>query len=126
MAPKLTKEMLRIDWKQSALDIHNLVRGLSPYISENKILKDVSICPSAWFMIKEKNGVEKRVKLQLTTIKKSQEKYNFKVETDNKTYLNIIISEMAISLLQLQVEGKKSISIHQFLNGYDLKNLEIL
>ncbi len=126
MAPKLTKEMLRIDWKQSALDIHNLVRGLSPYISENKILKDVSICPSAWFMIKEKNGVEKRVKLQLTTIKKSQKKYNFKVETDNKTYLNIIISEMLISLLQLQVEGKKSISIHQFLNGYDLKSLEIL
>ena len=33
---------------------------------------------------------------------------------------------MAISLLQLQVEGKKSISIDQFLNGYDLKNLEIL
>ena len=58
MAPKLTKEMLRTDWKQSALDIHNLVRG--PFLHfENKILKDVSICPSAWFMIKEKMELKK-------------------------------------------------------------------
>ena len=34
-APKLTKELLKIDWNKSAVDIHNLVRGLSPFLDNN-------------------------------------------------------------------------------------------
>ena len=32
-APKITKETCQIDWNKSAKEIHNLVRGLSPYPS---------------------------------------------------------------------------------------------
>ena len=45
-AEKLQKEEFKIDWTKTALEIHNLVRGLSPYIENNLILKDISICPS--------------------------------------------------------------------------------
>jgi methionyl-tRNA formyltransferase len=30
-APKITKEICKINWSNSAVEIHNLVRGLSPY-----------------------------------------------------------------------------------------------
>ena len=42
---KLTKELTKINWKNDVKEIHNLVRGLSPFLSENEILKDISICP---------------------------------------------------------------------------------
>ncbi len=30
-APKINKETCKINWDKSALEIHNLIRGLSPY-----------------------------------------------------------------------------------------------
>jgi len=43
-APKLTKEMGKIDWNKSAREIHNLIRGLTPWpkaytLVDGKILK---------------------------------------------------------------------------------------
>ena len=58
---KLTKELTKINWKNDAKEIHNLVRGLSPFLSENEILKDISICPSAGFILQTK--MEKRYEL---------------------------------------------------------------
>ncbi len=40
-APKITKEICLIDWNKSAIEIHNLVRGLSPH-------------PAAFFIYNEK------------------------------------------------------------------------
>ena len=34
-APKINTQITRINWNDSLLDINNLVRGLSPYISNN-------------------------------------------------------------------------------------------
>ena len=42
-APKISKEICKIDWNQSAQNIHNLVRGLSPLMNQNTILNNVSI-----------------------------------------------------------------------------------
>ena len=46
-APKLTKELGKIDWRKEAQTIHNLVRGLQPWPSaytvyQNKLLKILS------------------------------------------------------------------------------------
>ena len=57
-APKLTKELLKIDWGRSANDIHNLIRGLSPFLDSQTKLKDVAICPSAWFTLQDEEGVQ--------------------------------------------------------------------
>lgn len=116
-APKLTKELLKIDWNKSAEDIHNLIRGLSPYIDNNTRLKDVAICPSAWFVLQDENGNQKRIKAHLSKIIESDSKEILSLETDNKTYLNIITSKNAISILNLQAEGKNPMTIQQFLQG---------
>lgn len=50
-APKLTKEMGRIDWNKSAQEIHNQIRGLQPWPGafthyEGKLLKILEAQPS--------------------------------------------------------------------------------
>ncbi|MEC7646051.1 MAG: methionyl-tRNA formyltransferase [Bacteroidota bacterium] len=116
-APKLTKELLKIDWSKSAIQIHNLVRGLSPFLDEKTMLKDVAICPSAWFFLEEKDNHKKRVKLHLSEVVKSKSEKLLEIQTDNKNYLHINTKKDAISILNLQVEGKKPMTIQQFLQG---------
>ena len=116
-APKLTKELLKIDWHKPASDIHNLVRGLSPYLDDNTLLKDVAICPSAFFYLNYPGGNNKRIKVHLTEIIKSQSNDLLQIKTDNKSYLHIITKKNIISILNLQVEGKNPVTIKQFLHG---------
>ena len=116
-APKLTKEILKIDWTKSAKEIHNLVRGLSPFLDNNTKLKDVSICPSAWFILQDYNGNQKRIKVHLSEVINIQSDDALCIKTDNKTYLHIITTENAIAILNLQAEGKNPMTIQQFLQG---------
>ena len=119
-APKLTKDLLKVDWDQSAINIHNLVRGLSPFLDNNTKLKDVTICPSAWFFLEEKTGDQKRIKLHLTEVVETKSKNILAIETDNKTYLHIITNNNAISILNLQIEGKNPMTIQEFLRGKEI------
>ena len=116
-APKLTKELLKIDWNKSANEIHNLVRGLSPFLDNNTKLKDVAICPSAWFTLQDDNGIQKRIKLHLSDVVSSNSDKLHSIKTDNKTYLHIITNKNAIAILNLQAEGKNPMTIQQFLQG---------
>lgn len=113
-APKLTKELLKIDWTKSANEIHNLVRGLSP-LDGNTILKDITICPSAWFLLEKTN--KKRIKLHKTEVIKSNTQNEIEIKTDNKSYLHIVTRKDSLAILHLQVEGKKPMKIKQFLQG---------
>ena len=121
-APKLTKELLKIDWERSANDIHNLIRGLSPFLDNQTKLKDVAICPSAWFALQDENGLQKRIKVHLSEVVKSESKQLTSIKTDNKSYLNIVTSNNEISILNLQAEGKKPMTIEQFLQGNKITN----
>ena len=116
-APKLTKELLKIDWNKAANEIHNLVRGLSPFLDNNTKLKDVAICPSAWFILQDDKGIEKRIKLHLSEVFSNHSDKLLSIKTDNKTYLHIITNMNAISILNLQAEGKNPMTIQQFLQG---------
>ena len=125
-APKLNKELLKIDWNKTAIEIHNLVRGLSPFLCDNTLLKDVAICPSAWFFLDDGNGYKKRIKLHQTKVVKSSNKGFLSIETDNKSFLHVKIKKFAIAILNLQPEGKKPMNIQQFLNGNNInKNHKI-
>lgn len=116
-APKLTKDLLKIDWKKSAYEIHNLVRGLSPFLDNNTILKNISICPSSYFILNDQIGNQKRIKVFLTEIINSDSHNFLQIKTDNKTYLNIVTSNNEISIKNMQLEGKKPMTIQQFLHG---------
>ena len=86
-APKLSKELSKINWSDSIIKINAKIHGLSPLLSNNDLLKDVSICPSAWFEIHDEKEV-KRIKVQKSEIVEIKNR-NAKIDTDNSTYLNL-------------------------------------
>jgi len=98
-APKITKEICEINWNKSAEQIHNLVRGLSPY-------------PGAYF-----NHKDKVIKVYRTEV---QEKNNFKPFEIEQTKTELIIGcgKNALKILELQQEGKKRMSVEEFLRGF--------
>ena len=106
-APKITKRMTFIDWNSSSIDIHNFVRGLSPN-------------PGAQSKIYGKN-----IKIQETKIVDNNiYKVSFipgQVVDVSKNKLCIQTGNGILSIIQLQLEGKRSLDIKPFLNGYSLK-----
>jgi len=99
-APKIHKETCEIDWNKSAKEVNDFVRGLSPY-------------PGAWTKINEKNcKIFKTKIIEPVPGKKAGE-----FSTDNKTYIYFNTGAGAVSVLELQLEGKKSMSIEEFLRG---------
>lgn len=100
-APKIFTEQCTINWSKSAQEIFNLIRGLSPHPGaianlDGKVLKV--------YASKIENIIPK-VKIG-------------KYETDNKTYLRYACADRFISLLDIQLEGKKRMLIEDFLRGY--------
>jgi len=123
IAPKINKELLQIDWSQSVEKIHDLIRGLSPCLNGNTLLKDVAICPSAWFYLQTESGKQVRVKLLLSDFEVETNSLEAgSIVTDNKTHLKIAVNDGFISILQLQMEGKKAMDIKSFLAGFQMKN----
>lgn len=119
-APKLNKELQKINWQKSIIEIHNKIRGLSPFIDQTTMLKDVSICPCAWFFLNSK-----RVKIQKSSIVEIVNKERY-LDTDNKNYLNVNFKNKALSLEIIQPEGKKPMTIKQFLQGNKIDSSDIL
>ncbi|WP_262711558.1 methionyl-tRNA formyltransferase [Dyadobacter luticola] len=100
-APKIFRETCEIDWNKSAVQIHNFVRGLSPY-------------PAAWTTL---NGLS--CKIFKTALVDSDEPGNVgDMKTDNKSYLYFKTADGWIAIEELQLEGKKRLAIGDFLRGY--------
>lgn len=101
-APKITKEFCQINWNNKSVDIHNLIRGLSPY-------------PAAWCYLKDD------ITAKIFTSAYSVEKHNLAAGTfvsDNKSYLKVATQDGFVSILELQIQGKKRMAIKDFLNGF--------
>lgn len=102
-AYKLNKENCKIDWTKSALEINNLIRGLSPY-------------PSAWCFIKDKNE-EWNVKIYETKIVLEDHNYNIGSLICTKKEIKIAVENGFIQVLSLQFPGKKKMNTPELLNG---------
>lgn len=101
-APKIFKETCQINWNLSAENIHNFVRGLSPY-------------PASWTILNDKTC--KIYKTEIGEIANdSAEIGSFK--TDGKTYLDFRSANNWIKIKELQLEGKKRMGIEEFLRGF--------
>lgn len=98
-APKITKETAQIDWNKPAVQIQNLIRGLSPY-------------PGACFIHKSK--VIKIYKSSLNLEKKLSPGEIYQTKTEAV----IGCGKDAINLLEVQAEGRRRMGIEEFLRGY--------
>jgi methionyl-tRNA formyltransferase len=100
-APKIFTETCKIDWSRSVDEIHNLIRGLSPF-------------PGAFTYLNDK----------LLKIYRSEKEYKQpsteagQFETDGKTFLKFACSNGFVYVKELQLEGKKKMSAEDFLRGY--------
>ncbi|WP_176026774.1 methionyl-tRNA formyltransferase [Brucella intermedia] len=98
-AAKIDKAEARIDWSKPAKDVHNTIRGLSPF-------------PGAWCEM-EINGAVERVKLQRSTLGEGKDEPG--TVLDDR--LTVACGEGAIRLVTLQRSGGKPLPAQEFLRG---------
>ena len=105
-APKIFKDTCRIDWNNSNSEVHNHIRGLSPY-------------PAAWSTLIDSDCKELGLKL-FKTIKTESNLTPGIIKTDGKELLQIGCGSGSLQILELQLAGKKRMDIKSFLNGIKL------
>jgi methionyl-tRNA formyltransferase len=107
LAPKIFKEDCSIEWKKSAREIHNFVRGLSPlpcawttYGGKTlRIYRTILIDPSASADSEDVPGTLVRVEKDLVLVQTGRG---------------------LISIIELQQEGRRRMKIAEFLRGHEL------
>lgn len=104
-APKIYRETCEINWNQTASEIHNLIRGLSPY-------------PAAWCKI----GSKTCKIFESEVLQKESDLNPGEYATDNQSYLHFQTGNGMVAVRELQLEGKKRMGIADFLRGNPLTN----
>jgi len=100
-APKIFSDTCKIDFTKTADEVHNLVRGLSPF-------------PGAFTTLNDKTLKIFKTEKEL---RPPQNKPG-EPETDGKSFLKFACSNGYVTVKELQLEGKKRMTIEDFLRGY--------
>lgn len=101
-APKIFTETGLIDFNKSVVEIHNLVRGLSP-------------TPCAFTYLN--NKLFKLIETEVENKNPAQHEILGSHLTNGKTYLKFVCSNGYLVCKQVQLEGKKKMGIEDFLRG---------
>jgi len=106
-APKLSKELGLIDWTQSAITIHNLVRGLSPI-------------PGSYTFF---NG--RMIKIIKSKVSDERQSSGLApgsvVQAGKNGPLDVQTGRGVLSLLELQPANKRVMTVAEFIRGYRVK-----
>ena len=103
-APKIFKETCEVDWKQSAKQIYDFVRGLSPY-------------PGVWTTVVSPSGTSTVLKIfKATKTERKAEEAPGHIVVEKNTLL-IAAGDAYLQIDELQMAGKKRMSARDFLNG---------
>ncbi len=100
-APKINAETCKIDWSDTVENIHNRIRGLSPF-------------PGAFTHFNNKLLKILRSEVDLRPITDSAGTF----QSDQKTFLRFAGKNGYIILKEVQLEGKRKMKIEEFLRGY--------
>ncbi|MFT5750161.1 MAG: methionyl-tRNA formyltransferase [Ancylomarina sp.] len=106
IAPKIFKDDCKINWSAPIANIHNHIRGLSPY-------------PAAWTELSDSN--DKKVAVKVYAANKESESHSYPIGTllsDKKTYLKVAVEGGFLNLTTIQMAGKKRMHIEDFLRGF--------
>ncbi|HMK04801.1 MAG TPA: methionyl-tRNA formyltransferase [Ferruginibacter sp.] len=100
-APKIFTETCRIDLSKTTAEVHDLIRGLSPF-------------PGAFTMFNGKMLKIYRSEKQVVPAETTPGAFG----SDKKTFLKFACADGYILVKELQLEGKKKMNIEDFLRGY--------
>ena len=100
-APKIKSETCEINFDQSSEKVYNFIRGMSPF-------------PAAWTTLDNLNC--KIYKAKIGWDATLQEPGT--MSTDGKKYLRFFTLDGFIEVEELKLQGKRKMSIKDFLNGY--------
>lgn len=101
-AGKITKELGKIDFTKSAVEIERLIRGLNPWPSAFTYMDDKML--KIW----NADVLEETVEEEPGTITEV-----------NKKFIKVATGEGYLLLKEIQLEGKKRMDVTSFLNGYN-------
>lgn len=107
-APKIFHDTCKIDFNKPVTQVYNFIRGLSPY-------------PGAWCIIDEKEVKILKIKQR----RASDEMESGAIITDHKKSLEIKSLDGYIQIISLKPQGKKDMSINDFLNGNKISSAAI-
>lgn len=110
MAPKITGEISRIDWKRSARETVNLIRGLSSTPGAHTSLRGKKL---KIFNASQQETSPTGVPGELSVLKKEQK-------------LRVATKDGYVYIEELQIEGKKRMKVEDFLRGYHILPGDIL
>lgn len=108
-APKLKKEDGLIDWKWPSLEIYNLIRGVNPW-------------PGAYTYMEDKL-------FKIWSAKIEKKKYSDRpgvISEVSKESMTVSAGEGSLSLLEVQIEDRKRMSIKDFLHGHPVEKGAVL
>lgn len=106
-APKLTRELGRIEWTRTAKEIDALIRGLSPYpAAYSRLCSNGKTIDLKIFGALQESGHSPAASETGTIL------------SDGKNFLKVRCSDGYISLTDIQVAGKKRMKIKEFLVGF--------
>lgn len=107
-APKIFKEDCRINWSESIDQIHNKIRGLSPY-------------PGAFSELISPEGKKYFIKIYKSKkIKGNCEHTPLELRINNNKEIIVCLSEGYIALQELQLSGKRRMATNEFLRGFPI------
>ena len=113
-APKIFKKDCEINWNNKSLDIHNQIRGLSPY-------------PAAWCILYNRKKQEQfQFKLLASQLNNQSPKSDSKQLILGENGILFPCSDGYIAIQELQAEGKTRMNYKAFIAGNDVNDWELI
>jgi len=100
LAPKISKEVCQIDWNKGAVEVKNLIRGLSPYPAAQTIF----------------NGQKYKI-FKAEVVEESEFGKPGEIRVDNNSQLLVQTGKGVITLMEIQKEGRNKMNVKDFLIG---------
>jgi len=101
-APKLFSDSCEIDSSKTSEELYHFVRGLNPF-------------PTAWTTLENKK-LKVYEAIPYHTVSGQPGSFS----SDNKSYLHLHCKNGFLDISELQLQGKRRMTVKEFLNGYSL------
>ena len=112
-APKIFKDDTRIDFRQPGKRVVDFVRGLAPY-------------PAATLTLRSPDGDEVPFKIFDVAYSPCEKTTPGTLQSDGKTFIKIAVTDGFVSILSLQMSGKRKNSVEEFLRGKNITSWELI